>query len=78
MKIIILQHSKIEDPGYLKDLMNNDKFDLTTIELDEGENIPQDLSNYDAMLCTGGPMDTWMEKDFPWLVDEKKESKNLL
>ena len=78
MKIIILQHSKIEDPGYLKDLMNNDKFDLTTIELDEGENIPQDLSNYDAMLCMGGPMDTWMEKDFPWLVDEKKESKNLL
>ena len=30
MKIIILQHINIEDPGYIKDLMIKDKFDLTT------------------------------------------------
>ena len=78
MKIIILQHIKIEDPGYIKDLMINDKFDLTTIELDEGEKIPQDLSKFDAMFCMGGPMDTWMEKDYPWLVDEKKRIKEFV
>jgi len=22
-------------------------------------------------LCMGGPMDTWMEDEYPWLVDEK-------
>ena len=37
MDIIVLQHIKIEDPGYIKDLMLGDGFDLTTIELDEGE-----------------------------------------
>ena len=78
MKIIVLQHINIEDPGYIKDLMIRDKVDLTTIELDDGEKIPQDLSKYDAMFCMGGPMDTWMEKDYPWLIDEKKELKNLL
>ena len=78
MKVIILQHIKIEDPGYIKDLMLNDNVDLTTIELDEGEKIPQDLSNYDAMFCMGGPMDTWMEKDYPWLVDEKKRIKEFV
>ncbi len=78
MKIIILQHINIEDPGYIKDLMINDKFDLTTIELDEGEKIPQDLSKYDAMFCMGGPMDTWMEKDYPWLVDEKRRIKEFV
>ena len=78
MKIIVLQHIKIEDPGYIKDLMLNDNVDLKTIELDEGETIPKDLSIYDAMFCMGGPMDTWMEKDYPWLVDEKKKLKNLL
>ena len=78
MKIIILQHIKIEDPGYIKDLMIKDKVDLTTIELDEGEKIPQDLSKYDAMLCMGGPMDTWMEKDYPWLIDEKKKIKEFV
>ena len=78
MKIIILQHINIEDPGYIKDLMIKDKFELTTIELDEGEKIPNDLSKYDAMFCMGGPMDTWMEKDYPWLIDEKKRIKEFV
>ena len=74
MKIIVLQHIKIEDPGYIKDLMISDGAQLTTIELDEGETIPNDLSKFDVMFCMGGPMDTWMEKDYPWLVDEKKKN----
>ena len=78
MKIIVLQHIKIEDPGYIKDLMIRDKVDLTTIELDDGEKIPKDLSKYDAMFCMGGPMDTWMEKDYPWLIDEKKRIKEFV
>ena len=78
MKIIVLQHINIEDPGYIKDLMIKDKVDITTIELDDGEKIPQDLSKYDAMFCMGGPMDTWMEKDYPWLIDEKKRIKEFV
>ena len=78
MKIIVLQHIKIEDPGYIKDLMLNDNDDLKTIELDEGDTIPKDLSIYDAMFCMGGPMDTWMEKDYPWLIDEKKRIKEFV
>lgn len=69
---LVLQHIALEDPGYLKDLMEADGWRLTQIELDEGEIIPQDLSGFDAMLCMGGPMDTWMEDEFPWLIDEKK------
>ena len=78
MKVIVLQHIKIEDPGYIKDLMIEDGAELTTIELDEGEKIPQDLSTYDAMFCMGGPMDTWMEKDYPWLIEEKKRIKEFV
>ena len=78
MNIIILQHIKIEDPGYIKDLMLADGLNLTTIELDEGEKIPNDLSKFDGMFCMGGPMDTFMEKEYPWLIEEKKELKSLL
>ena len=39
MEIIVLQHIKVEDPGYIKDLMLKDGVNLTTIELDEGEKI---------------------------------------
>jgi len=78
VNIIVLQHIKIEDPGYIKDLMLADGFNITTIELDEGEKIPTDLSNFDAMFCMGGPMDTWMEKKYPWLIDEKKAIKEFV
>ena len=78
MNILILQHIKIEDPGFIKDLMIKDEAELTTIELDEGEKIPSDLSKFDAMFCMGGPMDTWMEKEHPWLIDEKKRIKEFV
>tara|TARA_B100001173_G_C15864021_1_gene494297 strand:+ start:104 stop:826 length:723 start_codon:yes stop_codon:yes gene_type:complete len=78
MKIIVLQHIKIEDPGYIKDLMLSDNVDLTTVELDEGEKIPRDLSSFDAMFCMGGPMDTYMEEEYPWLVEEKKKIKEFV
>ena len=50
MKIIILQHISIEDPGYIKDLMIQDGVELTTIELDEGQKIPSDLSKFDLFV----------------------------
>ena len=78
MEIIVLQHIKVEDPGYIKDLMLADGFNLTTIELDEGESIPKDLSKFDGMFCMGGPMDTWIEEKYTWLVEEKKNIKNFV
>ena len=78
MEIIILQHIKVEDPGYIKDLMLLENCKLTTIELDEGEKIPKDLNKFDAMFCMGGPMDTWMEEKHPWLIDEKKRIREFV
>ena len=78
MEVIILQHIKIEDPGYIKDLMRSENCKLTTIELDEGEKIPEDLNKFDAMFCMGGPMDTWMEEKYPWLIEEKKRIKEFV
>ena len=55
-----------------------DGLSLTTIELDEGEKIPNDLSKFDGMFCMGGPMDTFMEKEHPWLIEEKKRIKDFV
>ena len=77
-EVIVLQHINIEDPGHIKDLMIEDNINLTTIELDEGEKIPNNLSEFDAMFCMGGPMDTWMEKDYSWLIEEKKKIKEFV
>jgi GMP synthase-like glutamine amidotransferase len=78
MEAIILQHIKIEDPGYIKDLMVADGWKLTTIELDEGDKIPKNLNKFDTMLCMGGPMDTWMEEKYPWLSEEKSKIREFV
>ena len=78
MEIIVLQHIKIEDPGYIKDLMLADGWRLTTIELDKGDKIPKNLNQFNAMFCMGGPMDTWMEEKYPWLIQEKKKIKEFV
>jgi GMP synthase-like glutamine amidotransferase len=70
--VLVLQHIAIEDPGYIKDLMEADGWQLTQIQLDEGGSLPADLSGFDAMLCMGGPMDTCMEDEYPWLIEEKR------
>ena len=68
MRVLILQHIKIEDPGFIKDLMIKDGANLITIELDEGEKIPNDLSKFDGMFCMGGPMDTYMAVSYTHLT----------
>ena len=78
MEVIVLQHIKIEDPGYIRDLMLSDGVNLTTIELDEGEKIPNNLDKFDAMFCMGGPMDTWMEKNIHGYWMKKERLKTLL
>ena len=72
MKFLSLQHIDIEDPGTFKDFLLEDGHEITTIQLDQGGIIPTSLDKYDAMLCMGGPMDTFMEDEYPWLIEEKK------
>ena len=78
MKFLSLQHIAIEDPGTFKDFLLDDGHSLTAIQLDEGDAIPSNLDEYDAMLCMGGPMDTHMEKEYPWLIEEKKAIKEFV
>jgi GMP synthase-like glutamine amidotransferase len=69
MKILVLQHVAVEHPGIFREFFREDGFTCTTVELDEGEKIP-DVSAFDFMLVMGGPQDVWQEKEFPWLRDE--------
>ena len=39
----------------------------------KGKVFQKDLNQFDGMFCMGGPMDTYMEDQYPWLIEEKKE-----
>ena len=69
-RILVFQHLRIEHPGVFRDFFKEDDFDMVTVELDEGETIP-DLNGFDALWVMGGPQDVWEEDKYPWLIDEK-------
>ena len=77
-KIIILQHTPLVTPGYFTQLMNEDLVETTIIRLDKGEKIPINLDIFDGMICLGGPMDTWMEEIYPWMIEEKNKIKEFV
>jgi GMP synthase-like glutamine amidotransferase len=70
MNILILQHIAVEHPGVFLDFFREDGLRWKTIELDEGETIP-DLEPFDLMVVMGGPQDVWQEEEYPWFVPEK-------
>lgn len=70
MRILNFQHLAVEHPGVFRQLWADAGHELRTVELDEGEPIP-DLSGFDLLTVMGGPMDVWQEDEFPWLAPEK-------
>lgn len=69
-RILVFQHLRIEHPGIFRDFFKEDGFEVATIELDEGESIP-DFTDFDALWVMGGPQDVWQEDRYPWLIEEK-------
>ena len=70
MKILVLQHARVEHPGIFRSFLQEDGHAYDAVELDEGDALPQ-IDGYDALWVMGGPMDVWQEDQHPWLKAEK-------
>ncbi len=70
MRILVLQHERVEDPGIFRNFFAEDGHAYETIHLNEGSALPG-IDGYDALWVLGGPMDVWQEDAHPWLADEK-------
>lgn len=70
MKILVLKHVEVEHPGRFREFLAEDGHQWDAVELQDGV-APPPIENYDALWVMGGPMDTWQEAEFPWLVEEK-------
>ena len=71
MKILVLQHARVEHAGKFREFLTEDGHEWDTVHLDEGEALPASIDGYDALWVLGGPMDVWQEDQYPWLKDEK-------
>ena len=50
MKILVLQHERVEHPGQFRQFLTEDGHTWHPIHLDEGEALPADSSGYDALV----------------------------
>jgi GMP synthase (glutamine-hydrolysing) len=67
----VLQHIRCEPPGLFTRMLADRGFVIETIELDEGDDLP-DWREADLVLAMGGPMGVYDETAHPWLVTEKE------
>lgn len=70
MKVLVLQHARVEHPGIFRRFLVEDGHVFDTVEMDAGGQLPP-LDGYDALWVLGGPMDVWQEDAHPWLRAEK-------
>jgi GMP synthase-like glutamine amidotransferase len=69
-KALVFQHLAVEHPGSLGLMLEAAGVELVTVELDEGDLVP-DLEHFDLLVVMGGPMDVWEEDRHPWMTREK-------
>jgi GMP synthase (glutamine-hydrolysing) len=67
----VLQHIRCEPPGLFGGLLDDRGFVVQTVELDEGDALP-DWRQIDLVLAMGGPMGAYDETGHPWLAAEKE------
>lgn len=70
MRVLVIMHTESEGPGTLGDYLAARRATVHTIRLHEGQRLPRDLRDVDAVISMGGPMNVYEEDRFPFLRDE--------
>lgn len=63
--IAIFRYAAIEGPGYLAEFLDSKNISWKLIAIDAGDDVPQDVSAYSALVFMGGPMS--VNDDLPWI-----------
>ncbi len=69
-KILFIKHINIEGPETLGVFFQEKGLDMQTIELSDGERLPEDLTGIQAVVSLGGPMNVYEEEKYPFLKKE--------
>ena len=69
--LLVLQHIACEPPAAFEDELRSRGLDVTRVELDEGEALP-DWREFPAIVVMGGPMGAYDDAEHAWLAGEKR------
>lgn len=69
--ILVLQHVECEPAAAYAEVLVDRGVEYVAVEVDEGEPLPN-WREFGGIIAMGGPMSTYEDKEFPWLVPEKE------
>ncbi len=78
MKALILQNASHEGPGTIEDYLKENKIAYAIVDLAKKGNKIPDLSDYNALIVMGGPMNVYEINEFPYLIEEEKIIKTAI
>ena len=76
--ILFIKHVEIEGPETLGAYFEKQGFVLSVVNLHQGDQLPADLNDIDAVVSLGGPMNVYEEEKYPFLKDEDIFLKKVL
>jgi len=76
--ILFIKHIDIEGPDTLGIFFEQQGVESQTIELQDGDPFPEDLSSIDAVISLGGPMNVYEEDKHSWLKSENEFLKQVV
>ncbi|MDR4503910.1 MAG: type 1 glutamine amidotransferase [Candidatus Scalindua sp.] len=68
--VLIIKHIDIEGPGTIGEFLDEKGVPCRTIDLSEGEPLPESLGGVSAVIVLGGPMNVYEEERYPFLRKE--------
>jgi GMP synthase-like glutamine amidotransferase len=74
MAILVIQHSKVSDPGHLGTALRQHGQKVRTVRIDLGQPLPADLDDVHGVVSLGGPQsandsDAWVAQELALLRD---------
>ena len=70
--ILVIKHIDIEGPGTIETYFQKNGYELKTIDLARGDQLPENFLNIEAIVSLGGPMNVYEEEKYPFLKQEDK------
>ena len=67
LPVVILRFSQTEGPGYLGNFLTGKGILWTQINIDAGDDLPDDINGFSGLVLMGGPMS--VNDELPWIPD---------
>ncbi len=77
-KVLVIKQVLHEGPGIIGMELLRLGIDMVTVEVYNGEVIPETLDGYAALIVLGGPMGVYEEEVFPFITEELRLIRHAL